>query len=88
MDESFTPTYRVAIRTTQGHYTPMEWQVRGRYGMRGYGAPTAANLAAFVHQLEASHEPGGVNAHVGPTMILQATIVRQANNLVMAQYAR
>lgn len=70
MGKSTTPTHAVHFVTNNGFWTPMAWR------RTPCGNPTAANLALFVATLEAATQPGGVNAHLGPTKILHARIVQ------------
>ena len=63
----------------------MEWRVRGRNQLRGYGEPTEANLSVFVRNLNASLAPGESNAHIGPDgFIVKASIVRQSDGEALA----
>jgi hypothetical protein len=87
MGKIVTPKFRVEFQTNNGHWTPTSWYVHSkRSGRVGYGTPTHANLRKYVLAMEASTMPGGPNAHIGPTRILRATIIRQADNAVMAVY--
>jgi hypothetical protein len=70
MGRSYTPAYAIEMMTDNGHWTPQGWDVKVA------GKPTAANLAAHVAKLEASTQPGGCNAHLDPTRILAARILR------------
>lgn len=84
-----TPTYRLESRARSPRVvsTPMEWRARGSRLRPGYGSPTEANLEAFVQKMNASMDPGGVNAHLGCAHhIVSAKIVRQSDGKVMATY--
>lgn len=67
----------------------MEWRVRGRRGLSGYGKPTEENLQRFLDTMNASMEKGGVNAHLreGDPMFkyVAGRIVRQSDGKVMAE---
>jgi len=92
MGRSTTPTYRVELRVHGAQQTPQAWHVRGQYGAKGYGKPTLPNLHEWVVGLEMSCLPGGVNAQVyegfGYCPILSATIIRQRDGEVMAEWTR
>jgi len=81
MGRSTTPTYVVHLTVPGFHYTPAAWRVKQA------GRPTDANLAAYVKAFEASTEPGGVNAHLGPQTVRSAQVVRQATGEQVASYA-
>jgi hypothetical protein len=79
-------TYALHMQSRGYSYTPSEWRVRARYGARGYGAPTDANLEQHIRAFEASTQPGGANAHLGPTTISRAWIVDQRSGFTVAGY--
>jgi hypothetical protein len=82
-----TPKYAVEffeVHTASGptHWTPMGWNSKQA------GRPTPANLAKFIDGYEASTRPGGVNAHIGPTVIGEARIVRNdGSHALVAGYS-
>lgn len=67
----------------------MEWRVRGRRGLTGYGTPTEENLQRFLDTLNASMDEGGCNAHLRDDdpmfKYVAARIVRQRDGKVMAE---
>lgn len=77
---STTPAYRIEISATGGSYTPAGWNAKHS------GRPTAANLARYVEGLEESTREGGVNAHLGATVVWSAKIIRQATGDTVATY--
>jgi len=79
-------TYVLYLESAGRGYTPMEWRTRARYGIPGYGAPTDANLERYVRRFEADTQPGGANAHLGPTIISRARIVDQRTGQTVARY--
>lgn len=88
MSSTRTPAYALYLTGSNPRqiYTGMAWETRDRPGARGYGAPTDANLAAFVETFEAATQPGGANAHLGADTIHIASIVHQATGKVVATY--
>lgn len=62
--------YSVSMTTVTGYNTPAGWNTTSRPGARipkGMGGkPTDAKLARYVADYNASLDPGGCNAHVGP----------------------
>lgn len=87
MGRSTTPTYIVRIATRQSRagsvgHTAMAWSCKH------CGRPTAANLAKWVHDLEASQMPGGCNAHLGADPVTSAAIYRNGSDTVVARYGR
>ena len=72
-----TPTYRLELTATGGTYTPSAWS----------GRATAARLAHYIADFEASTRSDGVNAHLGIVHVWNAQIVRQADDEVVATYA-
>lgn len=81
MSRVVTPAYRIEFRVAGAHWTPSAWN-----GKRD-GRPTDAKLADHVAALEASTRPGGVNEHLGETVVFSARVVRQSNDEVVASYA-
>lgn len=84
-----TPAYRIEsqARSPRVVSTPMEWRSRSTRLRTGYGAPTDANLERFVQKMNATMDPGGCNAHLGPNHhIVSARVVRQSDGKVMATY--
>lgn len=77
---SITPTFRVELRVIGSHWTPAAWPTKHA------GRPSDATLAAYVASLEASTRPGGVNAHLGETVVRTAKVVRQSTGDVVATY--
>jgi hypothetical protein len=86
MGRSTTPTYVVRIIVPGFFYTPSPWRVRSQGQIPGDGQPTDDNLSAYVRGFEASCEPGGANAHLGPQKVTKARIVRQATGETVATY--
>jgi len=87
MGRSTTPAYRVELHAAECGLTPMAWNVRDHYQVKGYGKPTPANLATFVKGLEDSFTPSGVNGHIGhPLTVQSARIIRQSTGEVVARY--
>lgn len=60
-----TPKYIVVVTVPGYTNTIAAWGVRGKYGVRGYGAPTTNNLRKYVEAFNKSTLPGGSNAHLG-----------------------
>lgn len=56
-------------------WTPAEWRIRRRGQIPGQGRPTVENIKRHCLAVEASTQPGGVNAHLGATRILRAWVV-------------
>ena len=79
-------TVQVIVRGVQN--TPSEWRTRSRLNgvVPAHGAPTAANLAAYVRKYEESTLPGGCNAHLGVTKVARAVIVNQQTRETIANY--
>jgi hypothetical protein len=94
MKYSQRPRYRVEFLSSNPRikYTAQAWYVRDAGGVnrplrKGYGAPNALNLAAFVAAFEISLQPGGSNAHLGPDTIKAAAIFDQEQDgLIVATY--
>ena len=68
--------------------TPMPWRsgLPSRANNPGYGRPTTENLKAFIKKFEDSTKPGGVNEHLGTTVVTSAFIKDQATGQVLASY--
>lgn len=66
--------------------TPSEWRTRERVNAPGYGTPNAENLATYIKKFEDSTKPGGVNEHLGVTVVTSALIKRQATGAILATY--
>ena len=86
MGRSRVVPYTVECFAIGHRITPMEWRIRPRYQIPANGQPTAANLAKYIEDLNASFRAGGVNAHCGPIRITSAHIVRQRDKQVMAEW--
>lgn len=82
-----TPAYRVELKTLGFYLTPAAWNIRGDGLVHGNGKPTHANLKKYVESIHKSFEPGGANAHIGYLRIIRATIIRQADDEVMATWS-
>jgi hypothetical protein len=73
--------------TDNGYWTPSEWRTRStRQGGYSHGKPTLENLQKYVADAEAATQPGGVNAHLGPTKILKAWIIDQRSGEKLVEY--
>lgn len=83
MGRSTTPAYRYEMVTTGGSQTPGAWYVGRRCG---HGSPTNVNLTKYVKAFEESTKQGGVNAHLGTTVVFSAKIIRQSTQEVVATY--
>jgi hypothetical protein len=68
MGRTYTPAYAIEIDVPGFIYTPAGWTARE------FGRPTDANLKLYVERFEASTQPGGANAHLGPTKVRAARI--------------
>ena len=82
MGKSITPKYRVEIRTNSAKWgiTPMAWN-----GAQD-GRANAANLAKYVAGFNASTVAGGVNGHLDGLKITAATLIRQSDAEVIAEF--
>ena len=79
----------VKIRALRGNYSPMKWHTRKEKGASGCdGKPTEVNLVQWVQRFEESQKPGGVNAHVGPDIVLEAEIYNQKTGEIEATYKK
>ncbi len=67
MGKSYTPTFVVFTGDFKtGQMRPgMEWRVRSRTNLPGYGKPTEENLKKWAEDFNASFLPGGTNEHIG-----------------------
>jgi len=70
-----------------GVATPAGWDERGRCGYRSPDKANEAHLKAYVEVFEASTQPDGCNAHIGPTKVLSARIIKQSTGQVVAVYS-
>jgi hypothetical protein len=80
MGRVVTPKYAVEIEVS-GPYrvTPAAWR----------GRPTSLRLAQYVEQFERSTQPGGANAHLGPTTVTSARVKQNfQGGAVVATYYR
>jgi hypothetical protein len=82
MGRTITPTYRVEYRTTRGYWTPAAWNAKWD------GRATEANLERHCKTVEASTFPGGVNEHLGTTIIRSARLIRQSTGETVATYTQ
>jgi hypothetical protein len=82
MGQSITPAYRVEVTVEGSYWTPARWDAKH------FGRPNDGALVDYVEQVEASTREGGVNAHLGATVIRSAKVIRQADNEVVARYHR
>lgn len=80
MGRSTTPTFRCEMKISSGHCTPMGWDTKHA------GRPSDATLKAHVEHFEASTKPGGVNDHIGATVVWSAKIIRQSTGETVATY--
>jgi len=64
MGRSRTPSLVVLEEGNLVMHGAPEWRVRRRGQLRGYGQPTAQNLARFVAAGNDSFKEGGVNFHI------------------------
>jgi hypothetical protein len=76
MGRSSTPKYVIEFVTGNGRQRTHEWRVRTSYRGKGYGRPTEANLEKHVQAYNASVEPGGCNAHLGPKATAVAAVIK------------
>lgn len=85
--------YTVEVTLAKGVATPSEWRMKQTPAQKNHcipahGAATVENLKAYCLGVEASTHPGGVNAHLGVTVILAARIRDHKTGEVLATYAR
>lgn len=86
---TFPYAYRLVFSSEGGRqqFTDGGWRVRGSFGNRGFGQPTAQNLEQFAQDFEASTLPGGCNAHLGKCVIWAAFITENnAKRTVLVEY--
>jgi hypothetical protein len=81
----YTFRYSVEMKIANGYMTPAGWATRSRVGatVPAYlaGKPSAAKLARYVADYNASLKPGGVNEHLGPgARCLSARILDHNND--------
>lgn len=84
---SITPTFRieyVSIRLSDG----MRFNQQQAWPTKYAGRPSDENLAKFVKVHEDSTAPGGINAHLGQEQIRSAKVIRQSNDVVVAEFDR
>lgn len=74
------------VTTGKGVYTPAEWRTRARGQVPAHGKPNAENLKAYIAKFEDSTKPGGVNAHLGVTVVFSAFIKDQRTGETLATY--
>lgn len=86
MGHSTMSKYRVEYRVRGSHWTPASWLVSSRDQRHADGRPTDENLRRHVEAIEASTRPGGVNAHLGATVILSAKLINQHTDETVAAY--
>lgn len=88
MGRIVTPKYRVEMQLDGFLNTASAWDVTSRGMIVGKGKPTVANLRREVEAFEASTQPGGVNAHLGPIKVLFAEIIHQKSGETVARLER
>lgn len=81
MGRTVTPTYRLDFTVNDWYITPQGWDGRR------YGRPTNQSLRRWIADFEASTQPGGANAHLGPLTVRSAWVTRQATHERMADFA-
>jgi hypothetical protein len=88
MGTSRTVRFTVHYSVDHGVWTPGEWRMRPRFNGQApaHGQATPENLKKHVEHVEASTQPGGVNAHIGVTKILSARIVDNFTGETLATY--
>lgn len=86
MGRSRTPTYRLEVKTDRARWEPMAWRTTGPGPAKGYGKPSLTNLERWVDEMERSTCPGGVNAHLGVTIIREARIIHQSTGEAVFGY--
>lgn len=80
MGRSITPTYALYEYIPGHSVTPSAWSCKHQ------GKPTSDNLVRAIAMFEQSTQEGGCNAHLGPTIVHSAKIVRQSTGEVVARY--
>jgi len=88
MGKAIVSRYALHVRVTGGVHTPSTWNVKGKYGAKGQGKPTEANIAKYVQASEESCRPNGINEHLGIFSYLRAWIVDQQTGDIVAQWTR
>ena len=84
-----TPTYVIEIVTATWGTGRMAWDVRGRNGCKGCGAPNAKNLGRYVEAFEASTRAGGANEHLGEAEVVWAAVSRNyGGSPAIAEYRK
>lgn len=73
------------VGMTPMEYRPRPWKL-GSKTVPADGPLSEPGLRAFCERFEASTAPGGPNAHLGPTRILDARLVDQRNGKLIATY--
>jgi hypothetical protein len=87
MGRSQTIRYVLYLVSSDGRDCgPMEWRVGRRYGARGYGRPSATNLARYVAGFEQSL--AGVNSHLGVYQVMEAWVVDQRTGEEVCRWKR
>jgi hypothetical protein len=86
MGRSYTPKYRVWART----YRIADGSRRmDRIGVAASEiTPSDEGLADYVRSMDASTEPGGVNAHLGQQMTTSARLIDQSTGATVASFDR
>ena len=86
MGRSYTFRYSVELTTLTGYNTPAGWPTTNRVGDHRpkelLGRPTDAKLARYVADYNASLEPGGANAHIGPSGRATAACIKDGYDIV------
>jgi hypothetical protein len=82
MSSSRLVPFVVEMTLAKGHATPVEWRTKVQ------GKPNNENLAKDIAFFEASCRPGGVNAHLGETVVTSARIIDQKTGAVRATYVK
>lgn len=85
--------YTVEVTLAKGVATPSEWRMKQtaaqvRQGVPAHGAATVENLKKYCLDVEASTQPGGVNAHLGVIVIIAARIRDNQTGTVICIYTR
>jgi hypothetical protein len=81
MKRDYLPVYRL-----EAWEAPSERFPEGNYWVQAWrGKASEKRLCEKVASYEASTQPGGVNAHVGPRKVCRAQLVRQQTGAVVAR---
>ena len=89
MGSSRFVTYVITIKMVSGAFhTPAEWKIRSRYGCKGYGNPTVANIDKWVTAFEKSMRQGGYNYPIGIDQVIEAKIVHQSTDTILTVWKR